>query len=53
MTSQPPHQGVSVEDEEWEAFVHSGFAFSGAYSNKTKIHVNTFIPLDRITKIPK
>ena len=48
MTSQLPDPRISLVDEELEAFVLSGFAYSVGYKNKTEIHANASRPLDRL-----
>ena len=47
MTSQLPDQGLSLVDEELEAFMLGGFAYSVGYKNKTEIHANASRPLGR------
>ena len=48
MTSQSPDPGLSLGDEEWEAFVPSVSAQSGGQKNISGIQANASIQLYRI-----
>ena len=46
--SQPPNPGLSLGKGDWEASKHSGFAAQEDQRLKIEIHVNVFIPSNRM-----